>query len=567
MPRYIRNGENQTESGDWHPRTPLDPWGHWEESEWVTGDNDPYITEARTFVVKGVYYTSSQRQDAIDDFLKRRNGEPYFKSGEARCQDCDEYGRDNFTPKMLASHDIQLEASGFTNPPHGYIKVWCKACMIDQFYEDTFGTPDRFILCRHNNMADDEEMIEEIDHIRKKAETAIIHITDEIRNIENDIEQRKHTLEISKTDCGCYNVIHETNENDYTLYNHKKAEHETEIECLNGQITQITYKIEELHKLSAELCVTIDGNTDTLKKTISDKLEQEKRSLKEIELIIGSKQLDKEESQETVLYKETTCVELQGQLNIKENELEIKRKLLQQKTHEAQTHTNMLLKIEFNKRIGKLNGLLKGVTTYTQGKKMCENMDAFINSMTSDEKSDFLMELMATMDVKEINETITKKEELSSEEKLEKWKLDNKYISQEENQAKLKMYANQDTNGMDKKKLQLQLTLIRECVNWEEIEIPADLLPKVPKKKGVAKLDKNGKPIDRGFNYTDPEKSKTNFFCKWSNGKDGTPKKEKGIHQGCGLIYKNKAGRDKHSAKCTWEKSGKNKIKNNKILI
>jgi hypothetical protein len=281
MPRYIKNGENQPESGAWHPHMSLDPWGHWEESEWVTGDNDPNITKARTFVVKDVYYTNSQRQDAIDDFLKHRKRKYDFKLGEARCHECDEYGRDNFTPKVLASHDIQLETSGFTRPPQRYIKVWCKACMIDQFCGELW-IPDPFILCRTKNIADDEGILEEIDNIRKKAEIAIIHITDEIRNIENDIEQRKHNLEISKADCVFYNVIHETNENDYTLYNHKKAEHETEIECLNGQITQITYKIEELYKLSTELCVTIDGNTDTLKKTIYDKLEQEKRSLKDI---------------------------------------------------------------------------------------------------------------------------------------------------------------------------------------------------------------------------------------------------------------------------------------------
>tara|TARA_B110001450_G_scaffold234026_1_gene237757 strand:+ start:164 stop:1333 length:1170 start_codon:yes stop_codon:yes gene_type:complete len=377
----IINGENQTESGAWHPHTPLDPWGHWEDEEWVTGKNDPYITEDRTFMVKNVYYTSSQRQDAIDDFLKHRNRKPNFKSGEARCYECGEYGRDNFTPKVLASRETQLGASGFMRPPPNYIKVWCKSCMIDQLYEDTFGTNDPYLVCRPKNIAADEGIQVEIDDIRKKAETAIIHITGEIRTIENDIELRKHNLDISKTDCECYKDIHDANEIDYTLHNHKKSEHETEIEGLAGMMIQITYKIEELHKLSTELGVSIEGNTDTLKETISDKLDQEKRSLKDIELVIGSKQLEKKESHETLLYKQSQYLDLKEQLSNKEKDVLVKRKLLQQKTQEAENHTRILLSIEFKNRIGKLNSLLNVGMTYTQGKELCEKMDDFINSM------------------------------------------------------------------------------------------------------------------------------------------------------------------------------------------
>ena len=381
MSGHIRSGENQPESVAWHPHTPLDPWGHWEVGKWVIGNNDPNITTARTFEVNDRYYTSSQRQDAIDDFLKRRNGKPLRLVGEAICHECGEYGRDNFTPKVMASHYKQLEASGFTRPPHGYIKVWCKVCMIDQFSEDTFGSPDSFILCRHRNISEDEGILEEIDHIRKKAETATLHITGKIRTIENDIELRKHNLEISNTDYGCYKDIYEANDNDYTLYKHKKVEHETEIECLTGMMTQITSKIEELHKLSNELGVVIEGNTYTLKETIYDKLEQEKKSLKDIELVIVTKQQEKEQLYDILLYKQTTYLKLQDQLGNKEKELELKKKLLHQKTHEAKTHTILQLRIEFNKRMSKLNCLLNEEMTYTQGQKMCEKMDLFINSI------------------------------------------------------------------------------------------------------------------------------------------------------------------------------------------
>ena len=144
---------------------------------------------------------------------------------------------------------------------------------------------------------------------------------------------------------------------------------------------QIISKIEELHKLSKELGVSIEGNTDTLKEKIYDKLDQEKRSLKDIEQVIGSKQLEKKESHDTLVYKQSQYLELKEQLSNKEKDVLVKRKRLQQKTQEAENHTRILLSIEFKNRIGKLNSLLNVGMNYTQGKELCEKMDDFINSM------------------------------------------------------------------------------------------------------------------------------------------------------------------------------------------
>ena len=176
---------------------------------------------------------------------------------------------------------------------------------------------------------------------------------------------------------------------------------------------------------------------------------------------------------------------------------------------------------------------------------------------------DLLQQLLSKgMDLSAIQESLDAEKEdvekITREEKLTEWKIQNKYISPEDNDNKLKSLVSIDTKNMKQKALAQQIALIKECVYYVEIEIPAEFLPKVPKKKsGVKKLDKSGKPIDKDFNYTDPEKCKTNYFCKHSNGKDGTPKQPKETHNGCGKIYKNKVKRDEHSAKCNWAKKYK----------
>lgn len=365
------SGDNTVESSNssW---LPMDPWGHWEECKWVTGKNDPCNTGASTFEVNREYYTS--RQDAIDDFLKYRNGLPEFKSGEARCHECGEYGKDNFTPKVWDKWTQRR--------PNSYIMVWCKGCMIDQFWEDsTISGSGDTMLCQPTNIGDDEGILDEIDNIRKKTGIAIQHITNEILTIEHDIELLKYSVEISKTESSQYEDKYQNDEKEYSLHKHKKVEHETEIGSLTLQLTQTMSKIEELYKLCRELgWVAIEGNTDTLKETISAKLDQEKGSLKDIEIVFNSKQLEKEQSNELFESKQKLYLELQDKLNKKEVVLEGKRKLLQQKIMVATNHTSMLLKIEFNNRMSKLNKMLfwNGIT-YAQGKKMCETMDSFIN--------------------------------------------------------------------------------------------------------------------------------------------------------------------------------------------
>ena len=82
---------------------------------------------------------------------------------------------------------------------------------------------------------------------------------------------------------------------------------------------------------------------------------------------------------------------------------------------------------------------------------------------------------------------------------------------------------------------------ILKSINREFNEI-ADLeFTNREKNKKLKNVSKN-----RHFNYTDPEKAKTNIFCLNSNGINGKPL-NKETHKGCRLIYKKQHTMETHA--------------------
>ena len=130
------------------------------------------------------------------------------------------------------------------------------------------------------------------------------------------------------------------------------------------------------------------------------------------------------------------------------------------------------------------------------------------------------------------------------------------YAYKKENQKDTKK-ASQEKDRLEYEKScwdKILLNIEETEKNLEDLKRRGKVLkaakPELYKKGSTPRKDKNGKPIDRSFNYCNPEKAKTNLFCKYSNGKDGLPPPTE--HLGCKLIYKNKSGREKHYLKgCT----------------
>ena len=147
----------------------------------------------------------------------------------------------------------------------------------------------------------------------------------------------------------------------------------------------------------------------------------------------------------------------------------------------------------------------------------------------------------------EIKNALTEKNKIQTDtEKLEIWKSKNNYKTPDQVNEQIGDIFNSNPTTLSKSKY----NELRGLWKYKQPKIPDELL--TPTKVVRKKTTSSTKP--RNFNYVDPEKCKTNMFCIYSNGVDGTiPKWEEGGvggHLGCKQVFKRRDTRNAHKENC-----------------
>lgn len=221
---------------------------------------------------------------------------------------------------------------------------------------------------------------------RTIAENELEPIAEQIATIQDYIKTKADELVKVNDSSRKYKQIYDDNTTGLEFVKNKKTEHESKIRVLTTTLELNQEKIGLLNKLNSELGTTSSG-TDEIIKNLTTTLDNEKKSLSDLETFIPYKKNETNTSMETYISSQVRSLELNAELNKKYTECETLQNLYHRKTSIIELETKNQLKFMFKSRIEKLTTLFNIDLPFQEGCDMCDLVDEFIDELQNREVS------------------------------------------------------------------------------------------------------------------------------------------------------------------------------------